>query len=188
MAVVGLRNLHIAKLTKDDGTGVTYEVPIKLAKAINVSITPNSTSATLYADDGPAEIATALGQIDVSIGIDDLSTANQALLLGHAVNTEGVLEKRAGDVAPYVALGFSSPTSDGGEKYTWLFKGKFMLSEETAATRGENLEFQTPTLTAAFVKRENDDQWQASVNSNDTGVAAGVVDGWFTNVYKKTVV
>jgi phi13 family phage major tail protein len=184
--IIGLKNIHIAKLTKDDATGVTYDAPVKLAKAIEASITPNVNSSTLYADDGPSEVVTSLGEIEVSIGIDQLPTDKAALLLGHEVNADGVLVKKADDEAPYVALGFSSPTSDGKEKFVWLLKGKFQLPEEAYQTKGDSVEFQTATLTARFVKRDYDGVWQYSVNSGDNGVNQTVITNWFTSVYEPT--
>lgn len=31
---IGLRDIHIATLTKDDGTGATYETPVKLVSRL----------------------------------------------------------------------------------------------------------------------------------------------------------
>ena len=67
MPLVGLDNLYYAVLTKDDETGVTYDTPVKIAGAIKVKVDPKSNSATLYADNGPAETVTALGEINVEI-------------------------------------------------------------------------------------------------------------------------
>jgi phi13 family phage major tail protein len=186
MATIGLKNLYIAELTKDDATGVTYEVPEKLAPAIQATITPSVNSATLFADDGPAAVSSSLAGVEVSLNIADLSTQMQAKLLGHKVNSEGVLIKNATDEAPYVALGFSAPTHDGKELFVWLYKGKFQLPEQSYATKGENVEFQTPTVTAQFVKRENDNQWQAQAKSGDTGLDPTVITNWFSAVYKET--
>lgn len=177
---VGLRNLHIALLTSDATEGAVYAAPEKLARAIEATITPTITSTTLYADDGAAETASALGEVEVEINIDQLSTAMQAKVLGHTVNADGVLVKKSSDTAPYLALGFSSPNSDGTEKYVWLLKGKFSLPEQTFRTKGGEVEFQTPTLSAVFVKRDFDSAWQFQVDSGDAGVNAGAITNWFT--------
>jgi phi13 family phage major tail protein len=182
---VGLKNLHYAPLTKDDQAGVTYSTPIKIAGAIEAKITPQTNSSTLYADDGAAETSSAMGEVLVEINIKSLPTDVQKALLGHTLNSDGVLIKKSDDVAPYVAIGFQSANSDGSIKYVWLYKGKFELPEENYKTKSENVEYQTPTTKATFVKREFDNAWQASVNSGDTGIKAGVIPGWFTAVYKE---
>lgn len=177
---VGLRNLHVATLTSDDATAAVYATPEKLARAIEATITPSVNSTTLYADDGAAATTSALGEVEVEINIDALPTAMQAKLLGHTVNADGVLVKKSSDVAPYIALGFSSANDDGTEKYVWLLKGKFQLPEQTFRTKGSEVEYQTPTIQARFVKRDFDSAWQFQVDSGDTGVNAATITNWFT--------
>lgn len=180
MALVGLKDIHVALL--NDGT---YEVPKKLAKAIEAKITPNSSSVTLYADDGAAETASSMGDIEVELNIDDLPSDKYALIMGKTVNSDGVIVDNTSDVAPYLALGFRSAKSNGEYRYVWLYKGKFELSEETYKTKGEEVEFQTPTIKAKFLVDDNGD-WRAKVDSDDTGIKAGVIEDWFKNVYKET--
>jgi phi13 family phage major tail protein len=180
---VGLKNLHIATLTTDTPTAATYAAPVILARAIEAKITPSVNSTTLYADDGAAAVTSALGEVELELNIDALSTANQALLLGHTINADKVLVKKSTDIAPYVAVGFSSANDDGTQKYVWLLKGRFELPEQNFKTKGSEVEFQTPTIKAKFVKRDFDSAWQFQVDSGDSGVAAGVITGWFTTVY-----
>lgn len=185
---IGLKNLHIATLTSDDNTGAVYATPEKMAKAVGATVTPNVSNNTFYADDGPSETNSSLGQINVSIGVDQLPKAMQATLLGHSVNSEGVLIKKSDDQAPYIALGFESMTSTGEVEYVWLYKGKFQLNERSYTTKGESIEYQNPTLNATFVKRDFDGAWQASVNSGDSDITQTVIDNWFNAVYEETVV
>jgi len=186
MAVVGLKNLHYAKLTKDDDTGVTYGTPKKIAPAISVQMNTNSNTATLYADDGPAATDSALGVTEVTINTSDLPTAVEAELLGHTINEDGVMIENSDDAAPYVAIGFSSITSDGGEMFVWLLKGKFSVPQQNHQTKGENIEYQTPTIVGQFLKRDFDGDWRYKVRSTDDGVNAAVIANWFTEVYQET--
>lgn len=180
---VGLRDLHYATLTKDDASGVTYGTPVKIAGAINAKISPKMNSATLYADDGPDEVASALGEITVELQVKDLGLATQAALLGHTVGTDKVMLKNADDVAPYVAIGFKSLKSNGKFRYVWLYKGKFQLPEQEYKTREDNPEFQTPSISGTFIKRQKDGAWQAIGDEDDTGFTGGAT--WFTAVYAK---
>ncbi|KZR60387.1 major tail protein [Pseudobacillus badius] len=183
--LVGLQDLYYAKLTKDDETGVMYDTPKRLAKAIEASINPNSSKATLYADNGPAETATSLGEIEVSLGIDQIGTAEQADLLGNEVDANGALIKTTEDEAPYVAIGFRGTNHDGSDKLVWLYKGKFQENEQSYATKGENVEFQTPTISATFIRRDFDKAWQYQLNSGDEGANATVAKDFFTKVQEK---
>ncbi|WP_270577995.1 major tail protein [Caldibacillus thermoamylovorans] len=184
--VVGLKDLHYAKLTNDDTTGVVYETPKKIAGAITATISPTTNSATLYADDGAAETASSLGEISVTLNTKDLPKAIQADLLGHKVNSDGVLVRSADDVAPYVAIGFRSMKSNGQYRYIWLYKGKFQPHEQSYQTKGDTPTFQTPTINGVFVKREIDNRWQAEVDADDENVNATVITNWFTSVYEET--
>lgn len=180
---IGLRDLHYALLTTDDATTIAYGTPEKIAGAINAKISPKSNTSTLYADDGPDEVASALGEITVEIQVKDLPLAIQAALLGHKLGTDGVLLKNASDVAPYVAIGFKSMKSNGKYRYVWLYKGKFQLQEQEYKTKEDTPEFQTPTIEATFVKRQKDGNWQAIGDEDETGFTAGAT--WFTKVYEK---
>lgn len=180
MPIVGLKDIHVALLNQDG----TYETPVRLAKAIEASITPNVNSTTLYADDRAVETVSSLGEIEVELNIDDLSTEKYALIMGKTINTDGVVVDKADDVAPYVALGFRSQKANGAYRYVWLYKGKFEPSEESYKTKEDSIEFQTPTIKAKFVARE-DGKWRAKVDSDDPGVNQTVITNWFTAVYEE---
>ncbi|MED4523656.1 phage tail protein [Bacillus velezensis] len=181
---MGLRDIYFAKLIKDDEAGATYDKPVKIGKAIEASISPNTNSETLNADDGPSEIETAFGGVEVEIGVDQLSHDIQALLLGHTVNADGVLEKKDTDLAPYGALLFKSQVSGGGDKLYALYKGKFQLQEEEFATKTDSPEFQTDSISGTFMRREFDGVWGRSVYTKGEGVNQTVINEWFTKVYE----
>lgn len=180
---VGLKNIHVAKLLTDEkGTGTTYETPAYLAPALNVTVTPNSSSSTLYADDGPSEVGTTVAGIEVSINIKDLTSEQQALLLGNTVDANGAVISKTTDQAPYVALGYEVTRNDGKPHFVWLYKGMFRENEATHNTKGESVEFQTPTLAANFIKRDSDDAWKYTLRSGEEGVNQVVVDAFFEDV------
>lgn len=175
---IGLRDLHFAKL-KNDGT---YETPVKLSEAINASITPNFTITTLYADDRAVAVANALGDIDISLTVSDLSDSDYDLLMGTTKNADGVIEDSVDDVAPYGALGFRLPLADGGFRYYWYYKGKFQPPAATHNTKGSEVQFQNPQITGKFVARD-DGKWRARF-THDSGTPSDVATNWFNSVYK----
>lgn len=178
MPLIGLKDLYVATI---DATNA-YAAPVRLAKAIEASITPNVSTVTLYADDGAAETASSIGNIEVTLNVDDLSSDSYALIMGKTPNADGVIMEGSEDSPPYLALGFRSLKSNGAYRYVWLYKGRFQLSEEAYKTKGEEVEFQTPSVSATFVANE-DGQWRARVDSDDTGVNQTVIESWFTAVY-----
>ncbi|MEY9096284.1 major tail protein [Paenibacillus sp. RC84] len=177
---VGLNNLHFAKLTKDDDSGAVYETPKRIAGSIMAKISPKMNTETLYADDGPSETATALGEIEVEFEVKDLPLEIQAEVLGHTLS-KGVLIKNADDTAPYLAIGFKSKKTNGHYRFVWLYKGRFELPEQEFKTMEDKPSFQTPKVKAKFVKREYDNIWQVMGDEDVSGFTAG--DTWFSQVY-----
>jgi phi13 family phage major tail protein len=155
---IGLKDLHVALLIKDDGEGVEYNPPLKLSKVMGAKMSVKRNTETLYADDGPVETISVLGEIEVEIELANLSVKEQALLLGHNVEN-GVLIRNAKDHAPYVAMGFRSLKSTGKYKYVWLYKGKFEIPDEEYQTKEDKPKFQTAKMKATFIRREFDDNW-----------------------------
>lgn len=178
---IGLRDLHFAPFSAD-GTG--YEVPVKLSKAISATVTPNFTITTLYGDDRAVAVASALGDIDISINTTDLTPTEYDLLMGTTKNTDGVIEDSIDDIAPYGALLFRLPLESGGFKYYAYFKGKFQPPGSTHNTKGGSTEFQTPTTTGKFMARD-DGKWRAHFVDDGTS-ASPVATNWFTTVYEPT--
>lgn len=178
---IGLRDVHYALLTKDETGvgGITYAAPVPIIGAITADINPNSSNETLFADDGPMETASALGQITLDLNVADLPLDVQAVLLGHTISA-GVMVRKASDVPPWVAIGFKSLKSNGSYRWVWLVKGKFSVPEQKGATKADKVAFQTPTIKGNFVKRDGDDVWQKTADEDATGYLATTGDGWFT--------
>lgn len=179
---IGLKDLYYAILQDDPAAGGTpsYEAPVKIAGAITANVNPNASNETLFADDGPYETASTIGQITLELNVADLPLAAQAVLLGHE-KVGGVLKRKAGDIPPWVAIGFRSLKSNGSYRYTWLNKGKFSLPEQANETKGDSVNFQTPTITGAFVKRDCDDEWERHTDEDDIDYVASIGANWFTD-------
>ena len=56
MATIGLDKLYYATITEDEKGEETYGSPVQLAKAMSADLSVELAEATLYADDGAAEI------------------------------------------------------------------------------------------------------------------------------------
>lgn len=179
MAFVGLRDIHVALLDEDTIAGVKYKAPEKIGAAIAANVNPNTASGTLFAEDGPMETASALGEIEVEINTADLSNAMQAKVLGHTIDSKGILRRKASDVAPFLAIGYRSLKSNGHYRYVWLLKGKFRVPEQAHETKTDDINFQTPTIVGSFLKREFDDEWQIQIDSDDPEFDESIATNWF---------
>lgn len=151
MANIGLSQPYYAKLS-----GTTYSGLAKLGKATTVNVTTEGKEPTkLYADNGVAESMAIFGGGTVTIGIDELSLAVAADILGlTAPGQTGGITFTGDAVAPYVGLGFIiKKVKDGVVKWrvVTLYKCQFMMPDFSVNTQGESIEFQTPELEAQIL-------------------------------------
>ena len=82
MATIGLDKLYYAKITEAENGEETYAQPQQLAKAMSADLSVELAEATLYADDGAAEIAKEFKSGKLTLGIDDIGSAVASDLTG----------------------------------------------------------------------------------------------------------
>lgn len=90
MATIGLDRLYYAKITEGENGEETYETPTPLAKAISAELSVELAEATLYADDGAAEVIKEFQSGTLSLGIDDIGVAAASDLTGATIDDNHV--------------------------------------------------------------------------------------------------
>ncbi|TCT14575.1 phi13 family phage major tail protein [Natranaerovirga pectinivora] len=183
---IGLRDIHIAKLTKDDRTEVAYETPMKLERAIAAKLTPKSNSENIYSDDTVEDVITAFEGVDVEIEVNQLSLESRAKLQGSKV-VKGVLIESKDDIPPTVALGFRSKKNNGKYRYVWLLKGKFELAEDEYDTEGEKPQPKSAKLKGTFFARDYDGNYRFIADEDATGIDQTIVEEWFAEVTEEPI-
>lgn len=181
MARVGVSNFYYAPLIQDDISGVAYGAPVRIPGLISLSITPSSNTTTLYADNGPAEVAESMGEITVEVDLKDLPVEHQAALLGHTL-VNGMMISAANDTAGYVALLFEGLKANGKKKFVKLLKGKFAIPVDSYETKTDNVSYQTDKISGKFVIRDFDSKWKYTAEEDAADYVASVGTGWFTSV------
>lgn len=184
---IGLKDIHIALLTKDDSTSVTYETPVKLERSISAKITPKTASEKLYSDDAVEEVINSFDSIDVEIELNQLSIESRTKLQGAKV-VKGVLLETKDDIAPTLALGFKSKKSNGKYRYVWLYKGSFDLVADEYNTEEDKVKSQTAKLKGTFYARENDGAYRLIADEDATGIDTTMISAWFTTVQEQPTV
>ncbi len=149
MANIGLTNIWFSPLTEgNDGTAI-YEGATQLGKAVTCTVDITNNEATLYGDDVLAESDTSFASGSISLGVTDDDDTIFAPLLGHEIDETGEVVKTSTDVAPYVGVGRIVTKMVNGEykyKVEFLYKVKFAEPSKDENTKGENIEFSTPTI------------------------------------------
>ena len=177
---IGLENLTVAKVSKDDATGTTYAKPLKLERSIKAKISPKTSSEKLYSDDSVEDILNNFDSCDVEIELNQLTIASRALLQGSKV-VDGMLIENKDDIAPDIALGFRSKKSNGKYRYVWLLKGKFEHTEDEYETIGEKATPKTNSLKGSFYSR-NDGNWRIMEDEDSEGSKPERLKVWFDEV------
>lgn len=183
--LIGLDRFHYAIVNYDTTAGVSYQAPVALKGALTVSYNPNSEIATLFSDDGPSDTAESIGELDLEVGVSDISQEDYAAIFGHTV-TGGVMDEAATDQPVEVAFGFRAKRSNGGYSYYWMLKGKFAKPSMDHETKGDKISWQTPVMAGKFVQREFDGKYRRITRDDATDYTAAIGTAWFSSVYGTT--
>ena len=189
MATIGLDKLYYSKITEDAEGQETYGTPKPLAKAMTAELSVELAEATLYADDGAAEVVKEFQSGTLSLGVADIGTEIAEDLTGATIDGNKVLVSTSEDGADPVAVGFRAKKSNGKYRYFWLYRVKFGIPATNLTTKGDSIEFSTPTIEGTVMRRNKPDTlgkhpWKAEVNEDDTGVPASVISDWYKSVYE----
>lgn len=189
MATIGLDKLYYATITDDENDEEIYGTPTQLAKAISAELSVELAEATLYADDGAAEIVKEFKNGTISLGVDDIGSTTAAALTGVTVDKNNVVVSNSEDGGDPVAVGFRAKKSNGKYKYYWLYRVKFGIPATNLATKGDSITFSTPTIEGTVLRRNKPDTsgkhpWKAEVTEGDKDVPASVISSWYTEVYE----
>jgi phi13 family phage major tail protein len=190
MATIGLDRLYYAPITEAAQTGEeTYGTPVMLAKAISAELSVEIAEATLWADDGAAELVKEFKNGKLTLGVDNIGRGAAVALTGATADANGVLVSSSEDGGAPVAIGFRAKKSNGKYRYVWLYKVKFAVPSTSLATKGDSISFSTPSIEGTVMRRNKLDErgrhpWKCEVDEDDAGVAADTVNGWYTTVYE----
>ena len=189
MATIGLDKLFYSKITEDAEGNESYATPTQLAKAMTADLSVELAEATLYADDGAAEIVKEFKSGTLSLGVDDLGGSVASDLTGATIDNNGVVVSTAEDGGTPVAIGFRAKKSNGKYRYFWLYRVKFGIPATALATKGDSITFNTPTIEGTIMRRNKVDgagkhPWKAEVTEGDSNVSASTITNWYKEVYE----
>ena len=178
---IGVDNFHIAKMLTDPADGqATYDEVISFPWLQSVSIEPQSEEATLYADNQAVDTANVTSRFSLTIDTATLPLEYKALLLGHTIEN-GVMTVASGDTAPYFAVMFETTKRNGRKRYVKFLKVQFAEPSETAQTKEDGITYNTPTLSATAIYR-NDKKALLQADEEAEGYTASIGESWYASV------
>ena len=180
----GLSNVHIAKLTEENGV-ITYGTPFAMPGAKHLTTDPEGEQTPFYADNIRYFIATSnqgySGELEIAMLVKDFFTQ----ILGQQEDSNGALFESADDVNARFAL--------MGEIQGDAKKRRFVYFDCTATRPGaemstieESKEPQTDTVSITMSPRSTDKALKATIEPNETNQS--VYESFFTKVYEKNAI
>lgn len=166
MAQIGLKNIKYSVIDEDG----KYTGAKVLGKAISTKVTPSVVEGKLYADDNIAESVAVVTGGTVDVTVDNITATTYAEILGHAYNeTTKEVIRNGNSVAPYLGFGrIITKLVNNVLKYKveFLSKVQFKDSLPEEKTKGESIEFGTPTLNGNFYTLP-DGTWSKTAEFDD---------------------
>lgn len=183
--IIGLRDLHICPLTKDDGVEApTYGEVTKVPSLISMDIQDNTDSITFYSDDTAEQVIQAFSGKEVTIVLGYLPNEIEALISGNRYDkSTGVFTQSANAESPEIGLMFRAPKSKNGAfRYVALYKGVLSVDGSNYKTKEEGTESQNVTLKGVFMPLAYNGDVSIKVDT-DNGNNSSIVSSWFTKPY-----
>lgn len=160
MAFIGMRHVVAAQFkTHTDGSAPTYEsAGMDVGKAISGNLTIDRNNNPLHADDEIAEDDASINGMSLELGTDDLLEDVQdfmGLLVKKTAGSPAVTTYYESDAsAKYVGIGYMRVRRKAGVtsyQGIWIYKIMFARGAENAQTKGQSIEWQTPTISGNAV-------------------------------------
>lgn len=151
MAKIGIKGLTYAPFTSGGAGGaITYGTGVKLDDyMIRADLSEERADGKFYADDHQIDAENSMTGVSVSLELANMTDALEKAFLGHVSGTGNELNVTAAD-APFVGVGFiRKERFKGTATYHayWIYKAQFGKDSDSATTKGENIDFQTETIT-----------------------------------------
>lgn len=170
-----LRGIRAGKYKNASGT-VTYETPTDVGDAMSANLELRFAEGRLYAESKLAEYIKLATGGTISLAVKYIKKTAQTMLYGcTADSSKDNIKFSAKDVANYVGVGFYAPDKvDGVTKYTcvWVPKALFGPPSMAYQTKGENIQFNTPTTTGEFLADDSTTELLLETETVETAEAA----------------
>lgn len=184
MAFVGLLYAVAAPIqTEADGQAITYGKGQVIGGMMTAEIGYTRNSNPLYADDRVMEEDNSITGGTIKMGVDDVNDDARVMMLGDVKEGDAGEEvyHETGESAPYVGTGYIRVRrKDNKTNYIayWVHKAIFGIGTESAKTKGQNIEWQTPTLEGSIMGVKNNAALQTRFRERRTFTKESEARAW----------
>jgi len=188
---IGLKDIYIAKVTKNDATTYTAETPEKLARAISAKVNDKVASESIYSDDALEDTVRNFDNVEIELEVNRLTPQKIALLYGQKLD-KGFLISNINDQANEIALGYRSKLSNGKYEFVWFYSLKVSdgFNKDYQTLEGKT-KAQSDKIKLVGKGREKDGNYKLSVDEDalletDTDAKTAIQD-WFSKVQEPII-
>lgn len=178
----GISNLHIAKITGEEGGKLTYDTPFKVPGAVSLTADPEGETTPFYADNIVYYIATSnqgyTGDLEIALAIEKILTD----ILGQKKDKNGALIEKSDDInSPFALMG--EIEGDAQKRRFVYFNCTLARPSSEMNTKEESVEPQTDTLAITMSPRSTDNAIKAVIEPSETNSA--IYEKFFEKVYEE---
>lgn len=184
MAFVGLLYAVAAPIQMEaDGQAITYGKGQVIGGMMTAEISYTRNSNPLYADDRVMEEDNSITGGTIKMGVDDVNDDARVMMLGDVKEGDAGEEvyHETGESAPYVGTGYIRVRrKDNKTNYIayWVHKAIFGIGTESAKTKGQNIEWQTPMLEGSIMGVKNNAALQTRFRERRTFTKESEARAW----------
>lgn len=192
MAFIGMRHPVVAKLASHTaGAEPTYTAGMVIGHAIAGNLTITRNNNPLYGDDVIVEDDNGITAMSLEMGLDDLEEAVRVYMLGLKEKTIGSGDSASTEyvdtdvAAPYVGVGYIRVRRKNGVtsyQAVWVYKAIFSEESEESATKGESIEWQTPTITGRCLGLDVDGSGDRAFRKKAIFTTEAAAIAWLNNL------
>lgn len=174
----GLRNVYYSIITEGDNNSITYDTPVALPGAVNLSLSPEGDENVFYADDSRYYVVSTNSGYSGDLEIAMITDAFAENVLGNELDSNKLMVESKDGKHKSIALMFEVQSDESARRYVFYNVSIGRVSTN-AATTEESTTVQTATLniTAAAAK---DTGYVRAYTTDLTPDAT--YNAWFTSV------
>lgn len=176
---INIKNLAYCKLLTDEAGSTTYGEVKPLSPAMQIQVTASLASGVLYGDGAQEENIAKMTGLAVALDVNKVPIEDRAEILGNKFEN-GVLAETAEDEAPYIALGYEVPETNGCKELIWLLKGRAQPYNSNVQQSTDNINFSTDSITINFIPRTSDGMLRFFGDTANADLTEQQISKWFT--------
>jgi phi13 family phage major tail protein len=181
---VGITNFHIAKVTKNDRTGLEHDTPKPAFNVVTVQPTIEFSGTALDASNKRIRSDREPTAVRLAFVVDRIDPVIEAEVLGHRVDTNGVMIVSESDEAPEYAVLYERTLDNGKVQFICYPVGKFEEPTGNQETRRKGTKnYQTTNLEFYATLPDNGELYY-KMSEETPGYSETTAAAWYTEVYK----